>query len=178
MATEPIAPPEAALIAERRKEHLPRMSMRGAVAAAGELDVKMSEAGWRSIETGRYEAPADKLAIMAMVVGVTPDELDDIGRDFSRSNATQAAALLRAYLRRRAASEPALADVHPDSAPEVVLQMLLEGIDAIRRADVLSDDQKLSLERSLINSVTQTVAVQIVQNRTTIELVQDKARQT
>lgn len=79
----PIPPPEAQLIEQKRNQP-PRMSIRQAAARAG-----ISETRWRQIESGarifrgnRYpeRAPAGTLASMARVVGVTPGELANAGR--------------------------------------------------------------------------------------------------
>lgn len=170
-------PSEAALILERRTNRLPSpsISLRDAAAAATSAGIQMSESGWRSIEKGRYEAKPEVLAVMARVVGVTPAELEQVAERDGRDNARRAAVMLRAYVRNRAENEPALAALAPRT-PEAVLQMILEGIDDIRNAPGLTGDQKGSLEKSLIEAVTQTVAGQIAQIRTTLEIVQQKAR--
>jgi hypothetical protein len=151
------------------------MSIREAATAATAAGVQMSEAGWRAIEVGRYEGKPEVLAIMAKVVGITPTELDDIAAEHGRENARKAAVMLRAYLRQRAQHDPTLAEIDPRT-PDDVLQMILGGIDDIRQAEGLNDDQKRSLEKALIESVAQTVAGQLAQTRTTLEIVQEKAR--
>lgn len=170
-------PPEAALIRERRKNRLPNpaMSLRAAAAAATAHGTKVSEAGWRSIEGGLYDAKPEILAAMARVVGVTPAELDEIAAQHERQNAADAAVMLRAYLRQRAENEPALDRLDPRT-PEAVLQMIVDGIDDIRNAAGLSEDQKASLEKALIETVTQTVAGQLVQIRTVLEIARGKDR--
>ena len=135
----------------------------------------MSEAGWRAIEKGRYEAKPEILAAMAKVVGVTPTELEEIAERDGRENARRAAVMLSAYLHERARHEPAMAQIDPGT-PESVLQLILQGIDDIRSAPGFTDDQKASLEKNLIETVTQTVAGQIAQIRTTLEIVQQKGR--
>lgn len=177
MATEPVVPPEAALIKARRKDRLPPMGVPAAAAAATAAGVQMSPEGWRSIETGRHNGPPGKLAIMAQVVGITPAELAEIGHRHGRERVVEAARLLESHLRQRVAAEPVMAKIDPDSVPEQVLQMILEGIDDIRAAKVLSDDQKESLEKSLIQTILQSVQGQIVQVRTTLEIMGEKARQ-
>lgn len=177
MATDPLVPPEAALIKARRKDHLPSMGVAAAAAAATSAGVRMSAEGWRSIENGRYEGPPDKIAIMAQVVGITPEELAGLGHREGRRNAVKGAALLDVYLRRRAAAEPAMVAIDTDSVPEQVLQMILEGIDDIRAAKDLTSAQKSSLERSLIQTIMQSARAQIVQVRTTLEILGEKARQ-
>jgi hypothetical protein len=85
MAPKPKPPPEALLIERKRKAIVPRLSQRNAALKAG-----MSETRWRQIEVGgrwfrgRWEpeiAPPDTLARMAHVVGVTPGELREAGRE-------------------------------------------------------------------------------------------------
>ena len=178
VATEPVAPPEAALIRQRRKDRLPVLSVRDAAAAATAAGVSMSEAGWRSIEAGRYDGPKDKLAIMAQVVGVSADELAELGRRHGRVNVVEAARLLESHVRQRAAAEPAVvaSPLDTESAPEQVLQMILKGIDAIRSAEGLTEGQKSSLEKSLMDAVMQSVGGQIVQVRTTLEILGEKSR--
>lgn len=171
-------PPEAALIRERRKNRLPSpaMSLRSAATAATEFGAtSISEAGWRSIEAGKYIAKPEILAAMAKVVGVTPAELDELAKKHERQNAADAAVMLRAYLRQRAENEPSLEGIDP-STPEAVLQMIVEGIDDIRKAPGLTKDQKASLEKSLIQTVMQTVAGQLVQIRTALEIARGKDR--
>lgn len=177
MATNPV-PPEAALIQRRRMDRLPPMSVRDAAAAATAAGVQMSEAGWRSIEAGRYDGPKDKVAIMAQVVGITPEELAELGRRERRQNVVDAAQLLESHLRRRAAAEPAVASssIDVESAPERVLAMILKGIDDIRSAEGLTESQKSSLERSLMEAVEQSVGGQIVHIRTTLEILGERGR--
>jgi hypothetical protein len=156
-------PPEAVLIRTRREEILPKMSIRKAAEIAD-----MSEAGWRAIENGRYEGPADKVATMARVVAVTPDELDEVGRG-------DAASMLRAYLRRRVEVEPTLA-VIDDTSSEALIQLILQGLDDIRKTPGLSDEDKQTLEASLIRSVTQNVSGQLAHIRTVLGIAADKPR--
>lgn len=84
--SEPTQPPEAQLLERLRTGHRPKLSVRSAADQAG-----MSDARWRQIAKGfKYEAggirvparaPADTLARMAKVVGATPDQLREAGRD-------------------------------------------------------------------------------------------------
>lgn len=79
------APPEARLIAERRESLRPKLSQNGAAAKIG-----LSGNRWRQIEKGystptagvrtRVIAPAETLARMAEVVGISPIELEAVGR--------------------------------------------------------------------------------------------------
>lgn len=177
MATEPVVPPEAALIKQRRQDRIPKMGVPAAAAAATLAGVKMSAEGWRSIENGRYDGTPDKIAIMAWVVGVTSDELAEIGQRKGRPRVVEAAHRLERYVRERAASEPAVSSaVDVESAPEQVLQMILEGIAEIDEADGLTPGQKSSLKRSLMEAVMHSVGGQMVQVRTTLEILGEKSR--
>jgi len=154
------------------------MGAAAAAAAATAAGVRMSAEGWRSIENGRYDGPPDKIAIMAYVVDIAAEELAELGRREGRENASRAARLLETHeTRQRAAAEPAVAaSLDVESTPEQVLRMLLKGIDAIRAADGLTDGQKISLERSLMDGVVQSVGGQIVQIRTTLEILGERGR--
>jgi hypothetical protein len=155
------------------------MSVRDAVAAAKAAGVPMSEAGWRSIETGRYDGPPDKIAIMAQVVGISAAELAELGGRERRSNVVRGAQLLESHLRQQAASEPLVsAAVDPQSAPEQVLQMLLDGISYIRNTEGLTESERVSLETSLVDGVMQAVGGQIVQVRTALEILGEKSRRS
>ena len=177
MATEPVVPPEAALIKARRMNGVPKMGAPAAAAAATAAGVKMSPEGWRSIENGRYDAPPDKLAIMAQVVGVTAEELAELGEREQRPNAVKAARLMESHLRERAAAVPAVAaSLDVESTPEQVLRMILKGIDDIRAAEGLTESQKSSLERSLMEAVVASVGGQIVQVRATLEILGERRR--
>ncbi|CAL9608564.1 hypothetical protein SUDANB1_05577 [Streptomyces sp. enrichment culture] len=81
--TRPEPPPEAVLIKRALKHQ--RMSGRSAAQATG-----ISDARWRQIVTGfqtvagvqhAVKAPPDTLARMALVVGVTPAQLREAGRE-------------------------------------------------------------------------------------------------
>jgi hypothetical protein len=98
---------------------------------------------------------------MAMVVGATPEELDEAGRP-------DAAQLLRQEIRRRAAADPALAGVDQDATPEAILQIVVRGLEEIRGMPGLTEGQRRALEQSLIQSVRQNIATQIDQIRTAL----------
>lgn len=84
--TTPEPPPEARLITELREAAFPALSMREAARRAG-----MSASLWTQYEQGYRKvtpavtipvrATADKLASMALVVGATPGQLREAGRD-------------------------------------------------------------------------------------------------
>lgn len=105
--TTPEPPPEAKLITRLREDKVPSLSMREAARRAG-----MSAALWTQNEQGYRKvtpavtipirATADKLADMALVVGATPAQLRDAGRD-------DAAGILQKLI-----------DAGPDPAEELV----------------------------------------------------------
>lgn len=82
----PAQRPEGALIEAARESLQPRLSGRAAAAAAG-----ISDGRWRQIVNGYLSAgrqqyipvvaPPETLARMARVVGVTPEQLADVGRE-------------------------------------------------------------------------------------------------
>lgn len=78
--------PEGSLIETAREAHSPKLSARAAAARAGISDGRWRQIanGYISVGTGHYApviAPADTLARMAKVVGVTPEQLADVGRE-------------------------------------------------------------------------------------------------
>lgn len=86
MTEVPPQRPEGALIEAARDAHMPKLSGRAAAAQAGISDGRWRQIinGYISVGTGHYApviAPADTLARMAKVVGVTPDQLVDVGRE-------------------------------------------------------------------------------------------------
>lgn len=77
--------PEGALIERAREARSPRLSIRAAAEAAG-----LSDGRWRQIVNGYQSAgasqyitvvgPAETIARMAKVVGVTAEQLSEVGR--------------------------------------------------------------------------------------------------
>jgi len=86
--TTPEPPPEAQLIHRLREEMFPAVSMREAAKRAG-----MGTATWVQAEQGYRKVTAavtipiratdDKLAAMAFVVGATPQQLRETGREIA-----------------------------------------------------------------------------------------------
>lgn len=84
--SEPTPPEEGVLIERLRKDARPSLSVREAARRAG-----FSEGRWRQIAKGYNQAskevrvpvraPAETLARMARVVGATPDQLREVGRE-------------------------------------------------------------------------------------------------
>lgn len=82
----PTQTPEAKLLEELRQAVRPKLSVRRAATMAG-----ISEGRWRQIAKGYNQvskdtfvesvAPADTLARMARVVGATPEQLREVGRE-------------------------------------------------------------------------------------------------
>jgi hypothetical protein len=117
------------LIRRRRTEMIPKMSFRRAADTAMKLsEMPWAESTWRGIENGTNTALPERLAVMALTVGVTPDELDDCEQ-------REAAELLRVLIQQRADLEPALADVDRNATSESVIQALLQSLDEIRNSD-------------------------------------------
>lgn len=122
--TTPEPPPEARLITELREGAFPALSMREAARRAG-----MSASLWTQYEQGyrkvtpavtiAIKATADKLAGMALVVGATPEQLRESGRD-------DAAAILQK-----------LVDAGPDPRAQVV--------EKIRQSRDFTERQKRAL---------------------------------
>ncbi|WP_219512897.1 hypothetical protein [Nonomuraea ceibae] len=163
-------PKEIQLIRERRGRAVPRMSHKRAAEMAEQLGGgSFSASTWGKIESGEYDAPIDRIVIMAMVVGATADEMEERGRP-------DVAVLLREELRRRVEAEPALADVR--ETPEAIQQLVIRGLDELRAIPGLTKEQRQVLERNLVASVKQNIATQIDQIRTALSRSQDaSARQ-
>jgi hypothetical protein len=84
--TTPEPPPEARLIARLRREMVPPVSLREAARRAGFSVATWThnEQGWRKVTPAMIipiTATDDKLARMALVVGATPEQLREAGRD-------------------------------------------------------------------------------------------------
>lgn len=117
-------PPEAQLIARLRRDRVPPLSMREAARRAG-----FSVATWTQNEQGYRKvtpvtvipvtATDEKLARMALVVGATPGQLGEAGRD-------GAARMLQKII-----------DAGPDPRTQLA--------EAVRNAGGLSDRQKQAL---------------------------------
>lgn len=143
MSVHPQAPPEAALIRQRREAAIPEMSRRQAAAKAA-----ISPSQWSDVERGYKRAgsgvvvpvqsTADTLARMARVVGVSADDLAAAGRQ-------DAARQLRSLdqdrqLRHRIAAIPGLGVIagQPLSGTDgtELLPIIAAGLDAIEHSDL------------------------------------------
>lgn len=85
VTTLPQPPPEARLITQLREAKVPPLSMREAARRAGfsVATWTQNEQGYRKVALGLVipiRATPEKLARMALVVGATPDELEEAGR--------------------------------------------------------------------------------------------------
>jgi transcriptional regulator with XRE-family HTH domain len=127
--TAPQPPPEAALIRQRREDIVPKL---GRAEAARRTGGHLSESRWRQLENGYrvtaagrepQTAPAETLARMAQVVGVTPAELESRGRG-------DAARILGVLL----AQEPA-----PEAEPDYA--------ELVRRHAELAEEQRQQAAR-------------------------------
>jgi len=143
LSVHPEAPPEAALIRQRREAAIPEMSRRQAAAKAG-----ISPSQWSDVERGHkragpgvvvpVQATADTLARMARVVGASADNLAAAGRE-------DAARQLRTVdlehdLRQRIAAIPGLGTISGQSLSGTdgteLLPLIAAGLDAIERSDL------------------------------------------
>lgn len=124
MTTPPQPPPEARLITELREAKVPLLSMREAARRAGfsVATWTQNEQGYRKVARGLIipiRATDEKLARMALVVGATPGQLGEAGRD-------EAAVILKKLI---------------DAGPDPAAQM----IETIRSSGDLDDRQKRAL---------------------------------
>lgn len=138
------------------------MSQAEAARTATQLGGKsFSHSAWTKYESGETAAPVGRLVIMAMVVGVTANDLEQAGEP-------QAAQLLRDEVHRRAVEHPALTTADTERTPEALLQMIIQGLEEIRALG-LTSDQTAALEESLVRNVRQNIATQIDQIRTVMD---------
>lgn len=163
------APPEAQLIRERRETLIPRRSIRDLAA-----DADIGESSWRAFEAGKFVITPERLARVALVVGVTPSELETLGRQHGRDNALRAAVLLRRYIEERVKGET-VARAAVGDVPEEILQALITGLDEIRSARGISAKQRSVLERALIRGITAHISAQVDQIRILLGIA-DKGR--
>jgi hypothetical protein len=140
------------------------MSHARAAALAEELTgASFSASAWGKAEKGLFSPPPDRIAIMAMVVGLSAGEVEQAGRP-------DVAALMREDVRRRASDEPAMASVDVASVPEELLQVIVESLGEIRRAEGLSVEQREVIEAAFIRTATRNLSGQIDQLRTALEI--------
>lgn len=142
MTDRPEQRPEGRLIELALKRSRPRLSGRKAADAAG-----MSEGHWRAIISGSrsiakdtwvpVRAPAETLAQMARVVGVTPEQLEGAGRaDAADELRTMPAAVEPSHreliddLRKRLDELRAVMDRELDSDGRPVRNALIDGLRA------------------------------------------------
>lgn len=124
LVTTPEPPPEARLITQLREAMIPPLSMREAARRAGISPAlwTQNENGWRKVAPGitvPIRARPDKLALMAMVVQATPEQLETAGRK-------DAAVILRKYL-----------DAGPDASAQIA--------EVVRQSRDFTDQQKQAL---------------------------------
>jgi transcriptional regulator with XRE-family HTH domain len=134
-------PPREALLldAARRRASL---SIREAAKRAG-----MSDARWRQIATGYQRvggqeipvrAPADTLARMAQVLGLTPEELERVGRDDAAEVLAEISPIAQSSENAHGYSPPVeavyqiLASLPPDAQQAVIRRLASENPAAIQ----------------------------------------------
>lgn len=153
-------PAECRLIRDMREGKVPRMSVRAAARRARLIPgaTGWSEGSWRRYESGGAPSiPADKLAVMAMVVEALPEHLEKTGR---RDAAT---ALLT--LMQQQAARPEVPDTLRTAALEEsgegldgLLAEIVQGLADIDSSDQLTRKQKTALRTELIAGIVRDVA--------------------
>lgn len=161
-------PPEAALIKNRRETTPPYMSARALAAAVTAAGTPLSASGLSCIEKGHYSAKPQTLAAIALQLGITPDELEELGRRHGRGNAVRAAALLREHIRQRVDQEPALAATE---VSQPVLQALVAGVDEIRATRELTAKEQDALIRALVQSTAGHVKDEVAKLRAMVGIL-------
>jgi hypothetical protein len=151
------APPEAALLRRRRDqfrispEQLSKMIKARGSNLSGRR-IRELEIGYSTKDGQPTSARADTLADFAMVLGILPEHLEEVGRH-------DAAMVLRDRVEERAEQEPAVAalaservrDSHLESAH--IMQVVFQGLDDIRAQGHLSHVQREELERAYLQSL-------------------------
>jgi transcriptional regulator with XRE-family HTH domain len=156
--------PARDLIRKRREEHVPKLSMREAARRAGR-----SPSWWRMYETGERGITRDAVAEMAIIVGVTPTELEEFGD-------TDAAEALRTLMHAKIADEPGLADVgevaltQSRKGSDALLIDIVSGLTEIRNESRLTPVQRVELETAYVQGLQREVAAQIENLRLMIRL--------
>lgn len=154
------------LISQRRKDLVPSLSMRQAAHRAGR-----SPSWWRQYETGERRLAPAPAAEMALVVGLTPDELEAEGYPAE-------AGALRNLLRERLAAEPGLESVgqvaiaESEKGSDALLVDIVRGLDEIRNEPRLTPDQKRELEATFRRGLRREVSAQLENVRLMIRIAQ------
>ncbi len=160
-------PPWARLIRDRRQAMMPSMSMRKAARLAG-----MSDSTWLAAENGT-RATRGTLASQALLVDVTPQELEDTGRP-------DAAAALRTLLRQRmdaaggvpgALREAAAADAR--AGLDGLIIQIVQGFADIDRDKRLTRRQKDALREELMEGLMRYVGEKRAYVRTVLKVAQN-----
>lgn len=146
---------EAALIRAKRENAVPRMSMKEAARRARALwgTEGWSEPAWRWYESGRAGViPPGRLACMALVVDLLPEELEQAGRD-------DAAAVLRDLMRREA-QRPEVPEALREAAAQAadggldtLLAEIVQALADIAVSRQLTGRQKEDLRRELLSGL-------------------------
>jgi hypothetical protein len=172
MTAEKPQPAECRLIHDMRESKLPRMSVRAAARRARLIPgaTGWSEGSWRRYEGGGAPSiPADKLAVMALVVEALPEDLEQISRP-------DAATALR-WLMQQQAARPEVPDSLRDAALEEsgdgldgLLAEIVQGLADIDSSDQLTRKQKAELRAELIAGIVRDVAERRGQVRAVLQI--------
>ncbi|MFC9085293.1 hypothetical protein [Nocardiopsis dassonvillei] len=170
---QPPIPREAALLLQRREG----MDVSPEVVSQmlRSRGTKLSGRRIRDLEAGQAEgkpttARAKTLVQLAKIYGITPEELEEVGRE-------DAAGLLRADTQGRAGGEPEVARILASAggaaATGAIMQLVFQGLDDIRETKGLSKRQRLELERSFLENLRRDVESGRAQLDDTLRLLGD-----
>lgn len=145
-------PPFSQLIRSKREAMMPPVSQRKAARLAG-----MSDSTWNALERGDPQrSTRATIASAALVVSVTPQELEDAGRP-------DAAKALRTLMQQRLDTaevpgglrEAAAADAR--AGLDGLLTEIVQGLADIEHSDRLSARQKAELREELIAGIVRDI---------------------
>ncbi|MFI6317341.1 hypothetical protein ACIBG8_07470 [Nonomuraea sp. NPDC050556] len=148
----PALPPEAVLVRQLRERPSAltrKMSLSTAMERLAEVSedgVGFSDGNWRNIETGRKIAQDWELVLIALVVGATPSQLEEVGRD-------SAASLLRQEIDKRAQVELAATRFDLNDIPQETKQKLLRQLAEIDRLPGATEQDRVQMREVLFNQL-------------------------
>ena len=166
-------PPECELIRKNRKAKVPEMSIREATRRVRLIPGATgwaSEQSWRRYESGGSpRIPADKLACMALIVDVVPEELTQARRP-------DAAAALGTLMRQEAGRPGIPGDLRDAALAESgdgfheLLAEIVQGLRDIDASSRLTAAQKAALRHDLISGIVRDVAERRGQVRNVLQI--------
>ncbi|MBB4915061.1 hypothetical protein [Streptosporangium saharense] len=157
-------PLEAVLIRtlrERPSALARKMSLATALERLAEVSddgVGFSDGTWRNIEHGRKIADDWELVLMALVVGATPAQLKEVGRQ-------SAAELLSREINKRAEVELTTADLDLDDIPDETKQKLLRQLAEISRLPGATEQDRAEMRAVLFGQLNTLLDLHAAQLR-------------